>query len=205
MSKLDALIRNAKARSEAKLPTPLPRATRRAAGEKFRRQMVEWVKADAPLRLKPAGVPKDRIDGLVKTLREFVFMAAPWRGKGWSYFGSQADAVGFLAGTYTIDSVTGGMGGHTYPEMIKLWTDSYGTAAVGDVRRKVERLLAKMTPEQKALAQFADRELIFSYRVKRLADQLDEGLQDTSREWYERKLPFLEWASKIKPSPGSES
>lgn len=199
LPKGDVTRRKLLAALTVRIAKPLPRATNRPPGPKFREQLCDWVRADAQEKLEAAGVPQKNIDAAIRAVCQYGLLQTSFRGYGpqnYQFFETQEEAVAFLAGKLDIDiGATGGM--RNYPAIINHWIQEYG-AGVGGYRDKVKALLNKLSPQQQALAYWAWTEGQFP---RKQAEQLVKSLDDSSKEHYETMIPILEWALKVPQAP----
>jgi len=188
-------VRTLRRRAGIKLGKPLPRATRRPPGPKFRDQLCGWVRADAQEQLEAAGVPQSNIDSCIRAVCEYGIRSTDWKG-GYKFFETQQDAIDFLSGKLDID--VGGTGGmKNYPDIIAYFAETFG-AGVAGYRDKVKALMNKMSPKQKALAYWAFSE---SPYPRQYVEKLEDLVTDNTKEFYEAIIPQMEWALKVSEPP----
>ena len=185
--------------------TGLPRATRRPAGDKYRRAVKSWARTHIVQALKAGGVPKDIIEGQALYLIDRAIDKSEYDGPR---FATQIEIMDWIEGKTKVKGAVIGLGGSwssfggtmfSFPDAVKAYIDRYGTAAAGGETNRVHMLLKRMSPAQKALAAVVYSPGSYG-KVTVAQKDIGRGLD---KENAERWIAALEWVESHSDFPKS--
>ena len=187
-----------------KLAAPMPRATRRPAGVKFRAKINDWMRSDIQTKLENGGVDQSIIDNVIDRVAGGQYdtsgplWSKDWSTKKYTYFGTQKEIVDWISGSYQISAPASWT---SYPKYLANIVSKYGSA--GDVvRDKAKSIFNKLKPHQRALAaSYMGHPGSVRRHKKELSDKLSKQIKQASEDQLNSIVLVLEWASKIPMPP----